>query len=57
MSENDPSPQPNNFYGLSKYLGEKIIDYEVKNFDLDAVILRPFMIYDEDEVIGNTGQR
>ena len=42
----------NNFYGLSKLLGEQIIDYEVKNFGLKAVILRPFMIYDEDEVIG-----
>lgn len=52
MSEDDPNPEPNNFYGLSKFLGEKIIEYEVKHFNLKAVILRPFMIYDEEEVIG-----
>ena len=53
MNENEKLPNPNNFYGLSKLLGEQIIDYEVKNFGLKAVILRPFMIYDEDEVIGD----
>jgi nucleoside-diphosphate-sugar epimerase len=52
MSEDDKFPNPNNFYGLSKLLGEKIVEYEVKNFGLKAVILRPFMIYDENEVIG-----
>ena len=52
MSEKQKFPNPNNFYGLSKLLGEKIIEYEVKNFGLKAVILRPFMIYDEDEVVG-----
>lgn len=52
MKEDDKFPNPNNFYGLSKLLGEKIVEYEVKNFGLEAVILRPFMIYDEDEVIG-----
>jgi nucleoside-diphosphate-sugar epimerase len=52
MTEKEKFPNPNNFYGLSKLLGEKIIEYEVKNFGLKAVILRPFMIYDEDEVVG-----
>ena len=52
MSEKEKFPNPNNFYGLSKLLGEKIIEYEVKNFGLKAVILRPFMIYDEYEVVG-----
>ncbi len=53
MAEDNKSPNPNNFYGLSKLLGEKIVEYEVKNFGLKAVILRPFMIYDEEEVIGD----
>lgn len=52
MHEDEKFLNPNNFYGLSKLLGEKIIEYEVKNFGLKAVILRPFMIYDEDEVVG-----
>jgi len=52
MHEDEKFPNPNNFYGLSKLLGEKIIQYEVKYFGLKAIILRPFMIYDEDEVVG-----
>lgn len=39
---------PNNIYGLSKYLAEEIVKYEVGN-GLKAIIVRPFMIYDEEE--------
>ena len=40
---------PNNLYGLTKYLGEKLVQYELK----DALIVRPFMFYDEDETRGD----
>jgi len=46
-------PNPNNRYGLSKLLAEKIIEYEVKHHNLDAVTLRPFMMYDENENLGD----
>ena len=48
MSE-DMTPHPNNRYGLTKWLGEEIVRYEVEYGNLDAVILRPFMIYGENE--------
>lgn len=48
MSESD-APRPNNRYGLTKYLGEQLVEYEVREHGLDAVILRPFMVYAEDE--------
>lgn len=44
--------EPNNRYGLTKYLGEKIVEYEVKYHGLKAVTVRPFMFYDEDENFG-----
>ncbi len=47
----DRKCEPNNIYGLSKLLGEELIRYEVNN-GLKAVIIRPFMIYDEDETLG-----
>ena len=50
MSEENEC-HPNNLYGLSKLLAENIVNYEVNN-GLKAVIVRPFMIYDEDETIG-----
>lgn len=52
-SENREDCSPNNMYGISKYLGEKIIQYQAKECFLNALIVRPFMIYDEDESIGN----
>lgn len=48
----DRDCKPNNLYGLTKYLGEKLIEYELNN-GLDALIVRPFMFYDEDETRGN----
>ena len=48
----DRVPIPNNRYALTKYLGEKLIEYEKDNYGLKAVILRPFMFYDEYESFG-----
>lgn len=52
MDETMPSPNPNNRYGLTKLLGEKLVEYEVRTHGLRAVSLRPFMIYDENEDFG-----
>lgn len=53
MDEENPNPNPNNRYGLSKLLGEKLVEYEVKQHGLRAVTLRPFMMYDENEDLGD----
>ena len=53
MDEDDLNPSPNNRYGLSKLLGEKLVEYEVKFNGLRAVTLRPFMMYDENEDWGD----
>jgi len=53
LSEDRADIAPNNRYGLTKYLGEKIVEYEVHNHGLKAVTVRPFMYYDEDETIGD----
>jgi nucleoside-diphosphate-sugar epimerase len=52
MDEALADPRPNNRYGLSKLLGEQLIEYEVRTYGLRAVTLRPFMIYDENEDLG-----
>lgn len=44
---------PNNRYGLTKLLGESLVTYEMEHNGLDAVILRPFMMYDENEGTGD----
>jgi nucleoside-diphosphate-sugar epimerase len=53
MSEDRTIPQPNNRYGLTKLLAEKLVEYEVKHNSLNAIILRPFMMYDESEELGD----
>lgn len=53
MDEQEPHPRPNNRYGLSKLLGEQLVEYEVRQYGLRAVTLRPFMIYDEEEDLGD----
>src|SRR5207244_1378496 len=53
MSEDEPRPQPNNRYGLSKLPGEQLVEYEVRTYGLRAMSLRPFMIYDENEDLGD----
>lgn len=45
-------PRPNNRYGLSKWLGEQLVEYEVATGALQAVTLRPCMIYHELEDVG-----
>jgi nucleoside-diphosphate-sugar epimerase len=53
MDEVATIPRPNNRYGLTKLLGEQLVDYEVAQHGLRAVTLRPFMIYDENEDFGD----
>jgi nucleoside-diphosphate-sugar epimerase len=52
MDDTVAMPQPNNRYGLSKWLGEQLVEYEVRNHGLRAITLRPCMIYDELETVG-----
>lgn len=44
---------PNNRYGLTKLLGESLVEHDVKYHNLDAITLRPFMMYDEEEDLGD----
>jgi nucleoside-diphosphate-sugar epimerase len=53
MDEAQSHPQPNNRYGLSKLLGEQLVEYEVRTHGLSAVSLRPVMMYDENEDLGD----
>lgn len=53
MDERLNDPKPNNRYGLTKLLGEQLVDYECRTHGLKAVTLRPFMIYDENEDLGD----
>ncbi|MFC1643528.1 NAD-dependent epimerase/dehydratase family protein [Chlamydiota bacterium] len=53
MDETISNPKPNNRYGLSKLLGESLVEYEVREYGLRAVTLRPFMVYDENESLGD----
>jgi nucleoside-diphosphate-sugar epimerase len=52
MDDTVAMPQPNNRYGLSKWLAEQLVEYEVRNHGLRAITLRPCMIYDELEAVG-----
>jgi nucleoside-diphosphate-sugar epimerase len=45
-------PQPNNRYALTKWLGEQLVEYEARTSGLRAVTLRPCMVYDENETVG-----
>jgi nucleoside-diphosphate-sugar epimerase len=53
MDDVSSTPCPNNRYGLSKWLAEQLVEYEVRNGGLRAVSLRPCMIYDEEEDMGD----
>jgi nucleoside-diphosphate-sugar epimerase len=53
LYEDKTIPQPNNRYGLTKYLGEALVEHDVKFHGLDAVTVRPFMFYHEDETRGD----
>jgi nucleoside-diphosphate-sugar epimerase len=52
MSET-AQPKPNNRYGMSKLISESLVEYEVEQYGLKAVTLRPFMMYDEEEDLGD----
>ncbi|HXI97268.1 MAG TPA: NAD(P)-dependent oxidoreductase, partial [Candidatus Acidoferrum sp.] len=53
MDEATSVPRPNNRYALSKWLGEQLVEYEVRAGLLQATIVRLFTIYDENEVAGD----
>jgi nucleoside-diphosphate-sugar epimerase len=53
MDEAISNPRPNNRYGLSKLLGEQLVEYESRHHGLKAAVLRPFMVYDENEDLGD----
>ena len=53
MDEDEPDPRPNNRYGLTKLLGERLVEYEARTHGLRAVSVRPFMVYDENEDLGD----
>ena len=52
MDEAAALPQPANRYGLSKWLAEQVVNYEVRTSGLQAVTVRPCMVYDEMEDVG-----
>lgn len=52
MDEARSIPQPLNRYALTKWLGEQLVEYEVRSAGLRAAILRPCMIYSEHETVG-----
>ena len=44
----DREMSPNNIYGLSKLMGEQLVQYNI-TCGLEAIIVRPFMLYHETE--------
>jgi nucleoside-diphosphate-sugar epimerase len=52
MDEAHSIPRPNNRYALTKWLGEQLVEYEARASGLRAVTLRPCMVYDENETVG-----
>lgn len=52
MDEVNSIPRPNNRYALTKWLGEQLVQYEAMTSGLRAVTLRPCMVYDENETVG-----
>jgi nucleoside-diphosphate-sugar epimerase len=48
----DTRPEPNNFYALTKKMAEDALLYAHRNDKLDVVIVRPFMLYHQDEDFG-----
>ncbi|HYC32295.1 MAG TPA: NAD(P)-dependent oxidoreductase, partial [Gemmatimonadales bacterium] len=53
MDEVRSVPQPNNRYALTKWIGEQLVEYEARTSGLRAVTLRPCMVYDEHETVGD----
>ena len=52
MDEVHSVPRPNNRYALTKWLGEQLVEYEARAGGLTAVTVRPCMVYDEHETVG-----
>lgn len=52
LKETRQDLSPNNRYGMLKLFTERMIQYEVNEYGLKAIILRPNMIYSEGEVFG-----
>lgn len=52
MDEARSIPQPNNRYALTKWLGEQLVEFEVRASGLRAVTVRPCMVYNEHETVG-----
>jgi nucleoside-diphosphate-sugar epimerase len=52
MDEVRSIPQPNNRYALTKWLGEQLVEFEVRESGLRAVTVRPCMVYNEHETVG-----
>ena len=46
-------PMPVNHYGLSKWLAERVVYHEVTYSSLEAIVVRPFMLYSEYESADN----
>lgn len=44
--------KPNNMYGISKFMAEQLVKYESESNGLKFINVRPFMIYDENEMMG-----
>lgn len=53
MDDAASMPRPANRYALSKWMGEQLVEYEVRYNGLRAVIVRPCMLYSEDEDVGD----
>lgn len=51
LKEDRPDINPNNIYGITKYMAEQLVKYEISN-GLRAITVRPFMIYHENETFG-----
>lgn len=54
VDESTPIGRHLGIYGLSKYMGEELVRLAVDRRSLDAVIIRPFMCYSEDEPLLKT---
>jgi nucleoside-diphosphate-sugar epimerase len=52
MDEALTMPRPGNRYGLSKWLCEQLVEYEVRTSGLRAVTVRPCMLYEDMEDVG-----
>jgi nucleoside-diphosphate-sugar epimerase len=52
LLEEDIELKPNNIYGLTKRMCEELVEYEGVNSGLKYINVRPFMMYSENENMG-----